>query len=253
MNDLENLLQEEFEESIKDSIENHPCDIQKIKSRIQFKHPINESAQPNSYFHQPLRFSYVIALRLLIFGLGCGSIGTILLAKKNVNIQYNDIEIKPHFAGIEKNVSSLVFSKIMDVCIAFDGYDNPNYIKTLNIFDEDKMLYSYENTYSLLKDGYTRVFLGTKGRKDYVFIANSDYIFQYECLLPYKLVDLKVYLEEQFEEGLTVNYLSGNDTGISLKYYINEKGIDYYYTIVHKEIEYIVKYVDDTFEAYAKI
>lgn len=251
MSKFENILMEELIDSINEEVGNKKiCDFEKIKAEIEIRKQLNEQNNKNTKAPKfRLRFSIVSAIVFLLIGGVLGVSGTMLV--NHLNFYGTTIQMKPHYSIIEKNASMLVSDGIMNICVAFDDSNHIGYSNALKMYEKNNLIRKIKNNYGNLKDGYTRVFLGIQGKKDYIYVVDKNYIYQYNSLLPYSIYEVKTKFEERIGQEIEDSYLYTNNYNIYLRYVLTNHGLDYYYQFTYKDIDYIVKYINGGLKVYA--
>ena len=198
MNEFEKKLKEKLDQLIEKEFDDKPiCDIKKIKSQIDFtdnKKPKKKNKKNHDKdIKTPIfnkRFSLLYSSFALIIGLLLGISSSSLFISKDIIIDFG-IDNVPNIEEVEvsKKTINLLTKEYFDLCIAFDGSNNPNNINNLNFIDANNPIEIFTNDIDELKDGNFRIYFTRIEVYDYIFIVNDDKTYK----IYYENGDFKIY------------------------------------------------------------
>lgn len=262
MNEFEKKLKEKLDQLIEKEFDDKPiCDIKKIKSQIDFtdnKKPKKRNKKNHDKdIKTPIfnkRFSLLYSSLILTIGLLLGIEGSALFINKDIIINFES----PSIPNIEEEIVAkksfyLVNKEYFDLCIAFDGSNNPNNIKNLNFIDANNPIEIFTNDIDELKDGNNRIYFTRIEIYDYIFIVNDEYIIKYLSCLPYTSSQLIEKIEVRTNIILDEFFLNNNDSGVYLKYFIENNKLNYYYELTNEDKTYKIYYENGDFKIYETI
>lgn len=262
MNEFEKKLKEKLDKLIEKEFDDKPiCDIKKIKSQIDFtdnKKPKKKNKKNHDKdIKTPIfnkRFSLLYSSLILTIGLLLGIGGSALFINKDIIINFESPSI-PNIEEVEvsKKTINLLTKEYFDLCIAFDGSNNPNNIKNLNFIDANNPIEIFTNDIDELKDGNFRIYLGQKKYIDYIFIVNEDFILKYESFFPYTSSQIIEKIETRTNIILDETFLNDNYSGIYLKYFIENNKLNYYFELTNDDKTYKIYYENGDFKIYETI
>ena len=262
MNEFEKKLKEKLDKLIEKEFDDKPiCDIKKIKSQIDFtdnKKPKKRNKKNHDKdIKTPIfnkRFSLLYSSFALIIGLLLGISSSSLFISKEIIIDFG-IDNVPNIEEVEvsKKTINLLTKEYFDLCIAFDGSNNPNNINNLNFIDANNPIEIFTNDIDELKDGNFRIYLGQKKYIDYIFIVNEDFILKYESFFPYTSSQLVEKIETRTNIILDETFLNDNYSGIYLKYFIENNKLNYYFELTNDDKTYKIYYENGDFKIYETI
>ena len=262
MNEFEKKLKEKLDQLIEKEFDDKPiCDIKKIKSQIDFtdnKKPKKRNKKNHDKdIKTPIfnkRFSLLYSSFALIIGLLLGISSSSLFISKDIIIDFGIDNVPNDETNIDtKYISLMLREEYFDLCIAFDGSNNPNNIKNLNFIDANNPIEIFTNDIDELKDGNFRIYLGQKKYIDYIFIVNEDFILKYESFFPYTSSQLIEKIEVRTNIILDEFFLNNNDSGVYLKYFIENNKLNYYYELTNEDKTYKIYYENGDFKIYETI
>ena len=262
MNEFEKKLKEKLDQLIEKEFDDKPiCDINKIKSQIDFTD--NKKAKKrNKKNHDkdiktPIfnkRFSLLYSSLILTIGLLLGIGGSALFINKDIIINFESPSI-PNIEEVEvsKKAINMIDEEYFDLCIAFDGSNNPNNINNLNFIDANNPIEIFTNDIDELKDGNFRIYFTRIEVYDYIFIVNDDYILKYESFFPYTSSQIIEKIETRTNIILDETFLNDNYSGIYLKYFIENNKLNYYFELTNDDKTYKIYYENGDFKIYETI
>lgn len=262
MNEFEKKLKEKLDQLIEKEFDDKPiCDIKKIKSQIDFtdnKKPKKRNKKNHDKdIKTPIfnkRFSLLYSSFALIIGLLLGISSSSLFISKDIIIDFGIDSVPNDETNIDtKYISLMLREEYFDLCIAFDGSNNPNNIKNLNFIDANNPIEIFTNDIDELKDGNFRIYLGQKKYIDYIFIVNEDFILKYESFFPYTSSQLVEKIETRTNIILDEAFLNDNDSGIYLNYFIENNKLNYYFELTNDDKTYKIYYENGDFKIYETI
>ena len=262
MNEFEKKLKEKLDQLIEKEFDDKPiCDIKKIKSQIDFTDNKKPKKRNKKNYDKDIktpifnkRFSLLYSSLILTIGLLLGIGGSALFINKDIIIDFG-IDSVPNIEEVEvsKKTINLLTKEYFDLCIAFDGSNNPNNIKNLNFIDANNPIEIFTNDIDELKDGNFRIYLGQKKYIDYIFIVNEDFILKYESFFPYTSSQLVEKIETRTNIILDETFLNDNYSGIYLKYFIENNKLNYYFELTNDDKTYKIYYENGDFKIYETI
>lgn len=262
MNEFEKKLKEKLDQLIEKEFDDKPiCDIKKIKSQIDFtdnKKPKKRNKKNHDKdIKTPIfnkRFSLLYSSFALIIGLLLGISSSSLFISKDIIIDFG-IDSVPNEEILVKNkkLSYLLKNEYFDLCIAYDGSNNPNNIKNLNFIDANNPIEIFTNDIEELKDGNNRVYYTRIEIYDFIFIVNNEYVIKYESILPYNSSELIEEIENKTSLVIDDIFLNDIYQGINIKYYIENNKLKYYYELTNNDKAYKIYYENGEFKIYETI
>ncbi len=262
MNEFEKKLKEKLDQLIEKEFDDKPiCDINKIKSQIDFtdnKKPKKRNKKNHDKdIKTPIfnkRFSLLYSSFALVIGLLLGISSSSLFISKDIIIDFG-IDNVPNIEEVEvsKKTINLLTKEYFDLCIAFDGSNNPNNINNLNFIDANNPIEIFTNDIDELKDGNFRIYFTRIEVYDYIFIVNDDYILKYESFFPYTSSQIIEKIETRTNIILDETFLNDNYSGIYLKYFIENNKLNYYFELTNDDKTYKIYYENGDFKIYETI
>lgn len=262
MNEFEKKLKEKLDQLIEKEFDDKPiCDIKKIKSQIDFtdnKKPKKRNKKNHDKdIKTPIfnkRFSLLYSSLILTIGLLLGIGGSALFINKDIIINFESPSI-PNIEEVEvsKKAINMIDEEYFDLCIAFDGSNNPNNINNLNFIDANNPIEIFTNDIDELKDGNFRIYFTRIEVYDYIFIVNDDYILKYESFFPYTSSQIIEKIETRTNIILDETFLNDNYSGIYLKYFIENNKLNYYFELTNDDKTYKIYYENGDFKIYETI
>ena len=259
MNEFEKKLKEKLDKLIEKEFDDKPiCDIKKIKSQIDFtdnKKPKKRNKKNHDKdIKTPIfnkRFSLLYSSFALIIGLLLGISSSSLFISKEIIIDFG-IDNVPNIEEVEvsKKTINLLTKEYFDLCIAFDGSNNPNNINNLNFIDANNPIEIFTNDIDELKDGNFRIYFTRIEVYDYIFIVNDDYILKYESFFPYTSSQIIEKIETRTNIILDETFLNDNYSGIYLKYFIENNKLNYYFELTNDDKTYKIYYENGDFKIF---
>lgn len=200
------------------------------------------------------RFSLLYSSFALIIGLLLGISSSSLFISKEIIIDFG-IDNVPNIEEVEvsKKTINLLTKEYFDLCIAFDGSNNPNNINNLNFIDANNPIEIFTNDIDELKDGNFRIYFTRIEVYDYIFIVNDDYILKYESFFPYTSSQIIEKIETRTNIILDETFLNDNYSGIYLKYFIENNKLNYYFELTNDDKTYKIYYENGDFKIYETI